>query len=451
MRFSELDRARIGVWGAGREIRSFATQLADHLPRARIDVVALDDPPGEDVRERLGFPDSRLALGAEAVAALGACEAIVRSPGVSIYRPELRALAARGIPITTATSLWLAERGPAGVIAVTGTKGKSTTAALLAHILRAAGRTAHLAGNIGAPALDLLDAPLGDLVVVELSSYQIADLASGPEIAVFTNLYREHLDWHRSDAAYRADKLRLLALPEVRARVLNGRDAQLLAACPAGVEEPLLFGTPADWDADARGIVWRGEHVALASADLPLRGEHNALNLCAALSAIGAIPVPLPPLPDALRSFHALPHRLEPLGEHDGIQWVDDSISTTPESTLAALESFPQQRVVLLGGGHDRSQDYTRLGAALAAREAAVVGLPPTGARLVAAARRAGIPAPRAVQAADMADAVELARELACPGATVLLSPAAPSYGSYRNFEERGEHFRRLVAELRVR
>jgi UDP-N-acetylmuramoyl-L-alanine---L-glutamate ligase len=451
MRFSELEGAHIGVWGAGREIASLAAQVARHLPNARIAVVALDEPPADGAPGGLALPGSRLAVGTDALEALAGCDVVVRSPGVSLYRPELRELAARGVPITTATSLWLAERGGEGVIGVSGTKGKSTTAALLAHLLRAAGRTVHLAGNIGAPALDLLESPPEDLVVLELSSYQIADLASGPRVAVFTNLYREHVDWHGSDAVYRSDKLRLLALPGVRVRVLNGRQGQLAAACPPDADPPVLFGTSEGWDADARGVVWRGEEVVVASAELPLRGEHNALNLCAALTAMDAMAVSAAPLGEALRSFRALPHRLEPLGEHHGLQWVDDSISTTPESTLAALASFPERDVVLVAGGQDRAQDYTRLGEVLVQRRAAVVGLPPTGGRLVAAALRAGVGRARAVEVADMGEAVARARELAAPGATVLLSPAAPSYGAYKNFEERGEHFRRLVSGQRER
>ncbi len=126
--------------------------------------------------------------------------------------------------VTTPTSLWLAEHGSEGVIGVTGTKGKSTTAALTHHLALAAGRSASLAGNIGVPALDLLDSEPAELVVLELSSYQIADLQRGPEVALYTNLYREHTDWHGSEAAYRADKLRLLELPGVRTAVLNARD-----------------------------------------------------------------------------------------------------------------------------------------------------------------------------------------------------------------------------------
>jgi UDP-N-acetylmuramoyl-L-alanine---L-glutamate ligase len=452
LRFSELDGANVGVWGAGREIRSFAVQLARCLPRARIAVVALDTDPGGDVAAKLGAPDACVATGAEVAAALAGCDVVVRSPGVSTYRPELVQLRAAGTAVTTATALWLAEREGRGVIGVTGTKGKSTTAALMAHLARAGGRAVALAGNIGVPALDLLERPATELAVVELSSYQIADLQQGPEEAVVTSLFREHSEWHGSQEAYFADKLRLLGLPGVRVAVANGRDERLVAAA-RGAAAATLYGVAPGWDAGPDGVTLRGEPV-VATSDLPLRGEHNALNLCAALAGLEAFGVATPRLPDALRGFQGLPHRLQVVTERDGALWIDDSISTTPESTLAALASFGEHEIVLLGGGQDRGQDYTELGRMLAERGAAVIGLPTTGPRLVAAARRDGVPVARAIETSGMEEAVARARALVGvararspvgPDVVVLLSPAAPSYDNYLNFEERAAHFRELA------
>ena len=443
MRFSELDGTTVGVWGAGREIRSFAVQLSHRLPSARIGAIALDSLPDEDVAHALQAPEALVVTGPDVVAALRRCDVLVRSPGVSIHRPELCELRSAGVPVTTATALWLAEREGRGVIGVTGTKGKSTTAALIFHLIRASGRTVHLAGNIGAPALDLLDVNPNDVAVVELSSYQIADLDTGPELAVMTNLYREHIDWHGSEEVYRAEKLRIVELPGVHVAVINARDAHLSHLRPR-VARTVHFGVPDGWDIVAGGIAMRGKLV-LETEELPLRGEHNALNLCAALTAVSAFGLHLPSLPEALRDFRALPHRLEIVAEMNSVIWVDDSISTTPESALAAIATFSEREIVLVAGGQDRGQDYTQLGRVLAQRGAAVIGLPTTGSRLVDSSRRAGVPASRALEVADMNEAVRAARELARPGSAVLLSPAAPSYNSYRNFEERGNHFRALA------
>ena len=445
MRFSELDGARIGVWGAGREIASFAEQLSRRLPSASIDAIAFDEPPAPGVVAALGIPEARVLSGGDVLAALSGCEVLVRSPGVTIHRPEIESLIERGILVTTATALWLAEREGRGVIGVTGTKGKSTTAALAAHLIRACGHPVELAGNIGRPALDLLDCDPGTLAVVELSSYHVADLTVGPEVAAITNLFAEHADWHGSEAAYRAEKLRILELPGVRTAVLPARFPDLVQL-PTGAERA-LFGEPDGWDLGIEGVTFAGE-LRVPAAALPLPGEHNALNLCAALTMIEAAGVTPPPdLRSALAGFEALGHRLQTIAERDGVTWVDDSISTTPESALAALASFPDRPLVLLGGGQDRGQDYGELGRELARIGAHVVGIPSTGPRLLEAAARAGLPAHLSHAAGDLAKAVALARACAVPGAVVLLSPAAPSYDNFKNFEERGERFAALVAQ----
>jgi UDP-N-acetylmuramoylalanine--D-glutamate ligase len=449
VRFSELDGARVGVWGAGREIRSLAAQLARRLPSAQIAVAAFDAPPSAEARDALKAPAARIVTTADddVVAALSRCEVVVRSPGVSIHRLELAALREMGVAVTTATSLWLSERGGEGVIGVTGTKGKSTTAALAFHLARAAGRTAQLAGNIGVPALDLLDEEPADVTVLELSSYQTADLETGPEVAMVTNLFKEHTEWHGSEQAYRAEKLRLLELPGVRVCVLNARDELLMAAGERIAREGAdvrRFGAPDGWDVVSGGIALEGE-LRVDASRLPLLGEHNLLNLCAALSALEALGVEAPPLPGSLEGFQPLPHRLEQVAERGGVLWVNDSISTTPESALAALASFPGRDIILIAGGQDRGQDYTQLGRALAEADATVIGVPTTGPRLLVATRDAGAPDARVLDAHDLRAAVAAAADLACEGGVVLLSPAAPSYDSYRDFEERGERFRELV------
>jgi UDP-N-acetylmuramoyl-L-alanine---L-glutamate ligase len=443
VRFSELDGARVGVWGAGREIASLAGQLARRLPSARIAVAAFDEPPPGDVAGALDSPGVQVVWGEGVLAALAGCDAVVRSPGVSTHRSEIVALRERGIPVTTATSLWLAEHGGAGVLGVTGTKGKSTTAALAHHLALAAGIPARLAGNIGVPALDLLDAEPGGLTILELSSYQIADLALAPQLVIFTNLYPEHADWHGSAELYRAEKLRILSLEGLETAVLPARQPEL-AGAPTTARR-VLYGLASGWDVGAAGILRNGELRIPASA-LALPGEHNALNLCGALAALEAAGVADAPLPGALAGFQGLEHRLQTVAERDGLTWVDDSISTTPESTLAALASFPGRPIVLLAGGQDRGQDYGELGRRLAALEATVIGLGSTGRRLLDAVLAAGAPATRALAAADLQAGVALARERAGAGAVVLLSPAAPSYDDYRDFTERGARFRALLA-----
>ena len=165
--------------------------------------------------------------------------------------------------------------------------------------------------------------------------------------------------------------------------------------------------------------------------------------MCGALTTLDAVGVPF--VPGALTDFVGLDHRLQIVHAADGVRWVDDSISTEPEAAKFAIESFPDADIVLIGGGFDREQDYAALGVALAARDVRVLGLPDTGARLVDAARAAGVPADRAVVMADLAAAVAAARAAARPGTVVLLSPAAPSFNTHKHFAARGDHFAELA------
>jgi UDP-N-acetylmuramoylalanine--D-glutamate ligase len=423
VKFSELEGKRVALWGLGRETRALQGQLERRLPSTEIIGVLDDQTPAQ-----------------EAEALLDRADVLVRSPGVSIYKPLIRHALSSGVTVTTATGLWLAERGGRQVIGVTGTKGKSTTATVIAHLLGQVGEI-ELAGNIGRPVIDLLGAPAEVWVVCELSSYQIADLTVGPEVAVLTNLYREHTDWHGSEAQYRADKLRLFALPGVRAKVGVTDALEVAGDDPPAVDAP-------GWHLDADGSVCLGETVVLTPNQIPLRGRHNAQNVATALEAITAAGLPIAPLPDALEGLAALPHRLQTVcSETDSVEWVDDSIATTPESTIAALRAFSGRPVVLIAGGQDRDQEMSELARLLGGRAepTALILLPDTGARLGAEASAAGLPQHRISQVHDMREAVALARASLTAGTVVLLSPAAPSYNAYRDFEERGEHFAALA------
>ena len=410
MKFSELDGKRIALWGIGRETNAFLTQLARRLPDATLSGT-IDDSTHPDVARAL----------------LDDAEVLVRSPGVSLYKPLIQQAVEAGTTVTTPTGLWLAERGGEHVIGVTGTKGKSTTATVIAHLL-AQVMPVELAGNIGRPVIELLDMDAGveggsqkTWVVCELSSYQIADLTVGPEVAVMTNLSREHTDWHGSEQQYRADKLRIFELPCVR-----------VAVKPPEAGWPVLF----------------------APEQIPLRGAHNARNVTAAITAIEAAGLPLPPLPQALAGLTALPHRLQTVHtDAGGSEWIDDSISTTPESTIAALEAFADRPVVLIAGGSDRGQDYDRLGLTLAARTAAteLILLPDTGPAIAGAATSHGYAEDRMSTAGDMREATRLAVQLTEPGGVVLLSPAAPSFNQYANFEQRGDDFAACAKSVALR
>ncbi|HEU4656154.1 MAG TPA: UDP-N-acetylmuramoyl-L-alanine--D-glutamate ligase, partial [Capillimicrobium sp.] len=345
MRVSELDGARVGLWGAGREAAAAFRAL-----RAPAEVVVATDAPVPDA-DRAAFDGARFVAGDGVVAALSACDVVVRSPGISRYRDDVAAVRAAGVALTTGTNLWFAEHAGEPIVAVTGTKGKSTTASLVHRLALAAGVRAELAGNIGRPLLDLLEvdeAP--ELWVVELSSYQTADLDRAPSVAVVVNLYREHLDWHGTEERYFADKLRLLEVGP-RVAVLNGRDARLLELAPPPERVPrVLFGVDGGFDVREHAVV-RDGRVVVDMAQTALLGEHNALNVAAALAAAEAAGA-LPADPQAaVAGFAPLPHRLETVAVDGAVTFVDDSISTTPESSVAALRSVTGRPVALLAGG----------------------------------------------------------------------------------------------------
>jgi UDP-N-acetylmuramoylalanine--D-glutamate ligase len=420
-----------------------AALLALPVPPEEV-VIVTDRPPSGAEAAAAGVS---WRFGDAGIASLRIADCVIRSPGISRYREDAQriALATR---VTTGTNLWFAEHAGDPIIAVTGSKGKSTTASLIAHLAGAAGLRTVLAGNIGVPLLsELSPDPPPDLWVLELSSQQTADMDLSPRIGVLLNLYREHVDWHGSVERYIEDKLNLFAHSPETVAVLN-REDKTTRANARRLERVVWFGYPDGYHTDGRALLWRGETL-IEAGRLRLRGRHNLLNACAALTALDQAGIDPRSLVGALPDFQPLRHRLEPLGELDGVAFVDDSIATIPEAAVAALDAVGGGGAVLIAGGFDRGQDHTPLVRRLqhADNVLAVVTLPPSGLRL-AADLQARDASPPVVPAVDLSDAVRIAWRWSRPGSVVLLSPAAPSYGAFRDFEERGEAFRALVADL---
>jgi UDP-N-acetylmuramoylalanine--D-glutamate ligase len=381
------------------------------------------------------------------VAALAGCDVVLRSPGISPYRDDARDVAAR-TRVTSGTGLALAEFAARSVptLCVTGTKGKSTTSALAAAVLTAAGRPAVHAGNIGTPLLDvLLDGVVGDgtSLVVEVSSYQAAAVDDFTGWGAVTSLAPEHLDWHRTVEAYYRDKLNVFAGCGP-ASVVVGAQARRIAERHL---DPAVLVDPADLVPEAVLAGFRPGH---------LPGAHNVANVHVALAACVRMGVDLDEHRDAVRGavqdFRALPHRLSPVATRDGVTFVDDTLSTTPVSVLAALEAFAGRSVTLIAGGQDRGLDYTDLARAVVARGGSVrvLTVPDTGARLAADVRAAaagsGAAAPVA-ETASLADAVAEALRTTERGGVVLLSPGAPSYNRFRNYEELARTYEQILVD----
>lgn len=391
----------IAIWGTGKEGQAGYAYLQSKFPQAVFTMIDQDN-------EAALLPDI----------AAGVFDLILKSPGVSLYKPELQSAIAKGTDVTSGTNLWFAQYPDACVVAVTGTKGKSTTAALIHHMLQKCGIHSVLAGNIGQPLLEVKPA---DVVVAELSSYQIADLKHHPEIAVLTNLYEAHLEWHGDRAQYHKDKMRLFDLSEDTTAIVSKDDTI------------------------AQSYIGERENVYLYSANVGdlsvpdvLKKPHNLRNISAAmtvvevLNSMSRLPV------DALEDFEPLPHRQEVIGERDGVVYINDSISTVPETVIAALDSFSDKPVALIMGGQEKGQDYAVVNNAVKKYGTVkVFCIPDSGARIAGEVEAA-------VLCESLGDAIQKAQEAVSGGGYVLLSPGTPSFPIYKNYVERGEHFRGL-------
>jgi UDP-N-acetylmuramoyl-L-alanine---L-glutamate ligase len=441
MRIAELAGRRVAVWGFGREGRA-----AIHALRRRCadQHVTLFCSAAEVHAARAFDAALEVVAGEPDAATLCQFDVVVKSPGISAYKPALVAAQAQGTRVTSGTALWFGENPDAHVIAVTGTKGKSTTSALIAHLTRALGVRTALAGNIGLPLLELPDRQTvsqpADLWVIELSSFQTGE--AGPlELGVITSLYEEHLDWHGSRERYVADKLRLADVS--RQLLVNALQPALLERTQKHPHR-LLFGQPAGWHV-ADGFICRGTQQVFPIEQLAAPGLHNALNACAALAALAAVGMDALAAASALAHFRPLPHRLQPLGERDGWHWVNDSISTTPLATLAALESLHGRAVTVLVGGHDRGLDWTPFVDAMHTAPAhAIVCMGSNGGRIETALRAAGLACP-IMHVADLASAVAEAKARTPAGGVILLSPGAPSFDQFKDYAERGRRFAALA------
>jgi UDP-N-acetylmuramoylalanine--D-glutamate ligase len=445
VRISQLDAVaraggRVALWGWGREGRAAHHALRTRLPELPLTLFCGVD----EAAQAMSIGDAHLTIETEASGRrLSDFAIVVKSPGISPYGDAAREASAHGTRFIGGTALWFAEHPGARTLCVTGTKGKSTTTALLAHLLRAGGHRTALAGNIGMPLLELLDAA-PEFWAIELSSYQTGDVADSgvrPEIAIALNVFPEHLDWHGSQAQYVADKLRLLTGARPRIAILNAGDPTL-AALDLPESDVRWFGREDGWH--LRGdVLYRGAEQVMDTTNLALPGRHNRGNLCAVLAAIDATGLDAAGLATHARTFQPLPHRLQSLGKRDGIAYVNDSISTTPHASLAALDLFHDRRVAILVGGHDRGVDWSGFADAMRERApAVVVTMGANGPRifelLEPIAREAGF----ALQAADdLVDAVRKAKSRLGREGVLLLSPGAPSFGAYRDYTERGRHF----------
>jgi UDP-N-acetylmuramoylalanine--D-glutamate ligase len=436
------------VIGLAREGVDLSRFLASH----GASVLVTDQKPADQLQEataQLEATKVRFHLGGHSLADLDSVDVVYASPGVPPEHTLLQAARERGIRLSSLVELFF-ELCPVPILGITGSAGKSTTTSLIGKIFMAADRHVFVGGNIGQPLLGKLEAMTPtSWAVMELSSFQLEPLQVSPHIALVTNVTPNHLDRHPSMEAYWAAKGQILAhqAPSGWA-VLNADDAWSLRYRPRG--RVLWFSL----EGVVEGAYLAGQRLMLLGEplldidDIPLRGRHNVANVLAATAAAHAAGIDREPMRDAIRAFEGVPHRLQTVDERNGVRFVNDSIATAPERSIAALQAYDEP-LVLIAGGRDKHLPMQQWAALIARRVKHVVLLGEMG-DLVAAALAAADPSYTAVsRASSMDEAVAQAAHAARTGDIVLLSPGGTSYDMYRDFEERGRDFARAVAELR--
>lgn len=438
------------VVGLGKTGLSCARFLrAQGLPVAVTDSRA--HPPGLDqVREEM--PDLALFLGAFDPDVFAAAERLVVSPGVPMRSPLVAEAVSRGVPVLGDIELF-ARAAKAPVVAISGSNGKSTVTSLLGEMARLSDVHAAVGGNLGEPALDLLNDGV-ELYVLELSSFQLETTESlAPRVATVLNVCADHMDRYDSLEEYAAAKARIFL--GAGTAVIN-RDDPLVRAMSGRAEEEMGFtlgvpGSQFDFGLVKRdGETWlvRGRAPLIAASEIAMAGRHNLANALATLALGSACGLPVTSMCEALRRFRGLPHRTVLVAERQGVRWYDDSKGTNPGATVAALDGLVDPdlpgRAVLIAGGDCKGADFSILAPTVerAARAVVLIG---RDAPMIEKVLRGRVPL---LHAGDMVDAVRLAAKTASPGDCVLLSPACASFDMFDNYEHRGRVFASAVEGL---
>lgn len=435
---TDSQQPRTLVVGLGRT----GLSCARFLVRAGVEVAVTDSrerpPCGEELA--LSMPDVPVFFGGFDASVFQRAERIIVSPGVSVQLPILVEAQQRGVEIIGDIELF-ARTVQAPVVAITGSNGKSTVTTLVASMARRAGLDVRAGGNLGIPALELIETNEPDLYVLELSSFQLETVHSlQPEAAVVLNVSPDHMDRYTSLEHYAQTKQSIYKrarhwiinrddpLASVHAEAISLRDS-------FGIDKPSAQGFSTEATAGVTWITQDGKHL-LPVEQLRMPGRHNISNALAALALGSAAGIPMPAMLQTLQEFQGLPHRTQWVAESKGVRWYNDSKATNIGAALAAIRGIPGP-LVLIAGGQGKGADFSELAAGLEGevRAAVVIG---EDAALVAAALSQKIPC---VFANDMADAVAQADALAQPGDAVLLAPACASFDMFRGFAERGDVF----------
>ncbi|RKI70676.1 UDP-N-acetylmuramoyl-L-alanine--D-glutamate ligase [bacterium 1xD42-67] len=460
--FESLRGKSVAVIGMGVS----NTPLIRMLLRAELKVTVCDKSSRERVEEQAAELESlgaRLELGPDYLAKIHKFDVIFRTPGLSPNTSELQKAVERGSVLTSEMELFF-QSCPCKIIGVTGSDGKTTTTTLISEFLKEAGHNVYLGGNIGRPLLpDVAGMVPEDIVVVELSSFQLMTMDRSPDIAVFTNLSPNHLDYHHTMEEYTAAKLNIFLHQSRTGRAVFNYDNDITrelsqqakgeVVCfsrQISLEEKGVYLGPNYPNGQA---IWlsnqQGRRLVLPLTDIQIPGVHNIENYMAAIAAVDGI-VPDKCVQAVAQRFTGVEHRIELVRELDGVRYYNDSIGTSPTRTMACLDSF-DQKLILIAGGYDKGVPFTRLGAEVVAKVKVLIltgDTAPTIRDAVESAEGYADSGLKLIETQDLAAAVAAAQAEAVSGDVVVLSPACAAFDRFKNFMERGRAFKQLVNDL---
>ena len=442
--FASLGGKRVAVLGLGVSNRPLVRLLLEF----GCSVVGCDRTPREKLEEEvleLEKLGCKLHVGDRYLDGVEA-DVVFRTPGMHPGNPAIQALRQRGAEITSEMEVFF-EVAPCHLIAVTGSDGKTTTTTLIAEMLKAAGKTVWLGGNIGTPLLPLVrQMKKEDFAVVELSSFQLMDMRRSPQRALITNLAPNHLDIHKDMEEYVDAKKNIFRYQKEGDLLVLNADNPITASF-RGPGETRFFSRLGEGYVCIRdGIICRGDTPVLPVADILLPGVHNVENYMAAIAMVEGLASD-EDIRRVAQTFGGVEHRIELVRIKDGVRYYNDSIASSPTRTIAGLRSFPE-KVILIAGGYDKHIPYDPLGPEICAHVKKLFLNGATGPKIREAVERCPGEKPEMADCPDFASAVKAAAEAAGPGDVVLMSPASAAFDQFKNFMVRGNYFKELVKEL---
>ena len=442
--FASLGGKRVAVLGLGVSNRPLVRLLLEF----GCSVVGCDRTPREKLEEEvleLEKLGCKLHVGDRYLDGVEA-DVVFRTPGMHPGNPAIQALKERGAEITSEMEVFF-EVAPCHLIAVTGSDGKTTTTTLIAEMLRAAGKTVWLGGNIGTPLLPLArQMKKEDFAVVELSSFQLMDMRRSPQRALITNLAPNHLDIHKDMEEYVDAKKNIFRYQKEGDLLVLNADNPITASL-RGPGETKFFSRLGEGDVCIRdGIICRGDTPVLPVSDILLPGLHNVENYMAAIAMVDGLASD-EDIRNVAKTFGGVEHRIELVRVKDGVRFYNDSIASSPTRTIAGLRSFPE-KVILIAGGYDKHIPYDPLGPEICRHVKKLFLNGATGPKIREAVERCPGEKPEMADCPDFASAVKAAAEAAGPGDVVLMSPASAAFDQFKNFMVRGNYFKELVKEL---